>query len=122
MGIGNFQASNKVKKLSEEQKMAQDEAKGVLIDLLTSMLAKSQSFLREVANTCFKFFCVDCINENNLMSLLTIVSTANADAGEIMDGDAKAGDLEEGDDEEGDEDDDDDSLEEIDSDSDWKLK
>jgi hypothetical protein len=84
MRIGVVSSSSKVKKLNEEQKKEQDEAKGVLIDLLTSMLAKPQSFLREVANTCFKFFCVDCINESNLMSLLNIVSTANAEAGDIM--------------------------------------
>jgi len=53
------------------------------------MLTKPQSFLREVANTCFKFFCVDCVNDANLMSLLTIVSTANAEADDIMDADGK---------------------------------
>ena len=62
------------------------------------MLTKPQSFLREVANTCFKFFCVDCVNEANLMSLLTIVGTANADAGDIMDGEDKGGE-DEGDEE-----------------------
>ena len=59
----------------------------MLIDFLTSMLTKPQSFLREVANTCFKHFCVKCVDETNLWRLLGIVGTANKEADDFMMGD-----------------------------------
>ena len=58
----------------------------VLVDFLTSMLTKPQAFLREVANLCFKNFCVQALNSDDLSRLLTIVSTPNHEAGEFMEG------------------------------------
>ena len=57
----------------------------MLIDFLTSMLTKPQSFLREVANQCFKQFAL-CVDEQGLARLLGIVATPNQEAGEFMDG------------------------------------
>ena len=62
------------------------EAQNVLIDFLTSMLTKPQSFLREVANQCFKQYAL-CVDEQGLARLLGIVATPNQEAGAFMDGD-----------------------------------
>lgn len=86
LGIDKVQTGKKAKK-TEEEEAAQKEAQSVLIDFLTSMLTKPQSFLREVANTCFKHFCVKCVDEENLWRLLGIVGTANKEAGDFMEGD-----------------------------------
>ena len=80
--LGLTSSPQKKRKNSEQAKT--DEAKSVLIDLLTSMLAKPQSFLREAANQCFKNFCVDSLDESSLARLLGIVGTANKEAGEFM--------------------------------------
>ncbi len=56
------------------------------MDFLTSMLTKPQAFLREVANHCFKNFCVKSLDSDSLVRLLTIVSTPNLQAGEFMQG------------------------------------
>jgi hypothetical protein len=57
-----------------------------LVDFLTSLLAKPQSYLREVANMCFKNFCVDAIEHTNLARLLEIISAPNKEAGDFMEG------------------------------------
>jgi len=54
--------SKKARKVDEAELAAGREAQGVLIDFLTSMLAKPQSFLREVANLCFKHFCAESVD------------------------------------------------------------
>ena len=86
LGIDRIQTNKKAKKTEEEEPAAK-EAQSVLIDFLTSMLTKPQSFLREVANTCFKHFCVQCVDESNLWRLLGIVGTANKEADDFMIGD-----------------------------------
>jgi len=74
------------------------------MDLLTSMLAQPQSFLRESANNCFKHFCTTCLDNDSLARLLGIVSTPNQEADAFMNGeDAEKDDDEEGDEEEGEE-------------------
>jgi len=76
-----------------------EEAKSVLIDFLTSMLAKPQSFLRDVANNCFKQFASEYMDEGTLARLITIVSTPNQEADGFMHGEADDGsssDLESG--------------------------
>lgn len=63
LGLDKLQApSKKARKVDEAELAAAKEAQGVLIDFLTSMLAKPQSFLREVANLCFKHFCAESVN------------------------------------------------------------
>ena len=42
--------------------------------------------MREVANLCFKNFCVNSLDSDSLLRLLTIVSTPNQQAGEFMQG------------------------------------
>ena len=42
--------------------------------------------MREVANLCFKNFCVKSLDTDTLVRLLTIVSTPNQQAGEFMTG------------------------------------
>jgi len=74
----------KAKKTSEDMS-AKKEAQSVLIDFLTSMLTKPQSFLRDVANSCFKQFSVEFMDEESLGRLLGIVATPNAEAGGFMD-------------------------------------
>ena len=54
------------------------------------MLTKPQAFLREVANLCFKNFCVNSLDTEALVRLLTIVSTPNLQAGEFMQGGQEA--------------------------------
>ena len=61
----------------------------MLVDFLTSMLTKPQSFLREVANTCFKHFSPSFLDEDSLTRLLAIISTPNEAAGDFMDGEAE---------------------------------
>lgn len=46
--------THKKAKRNSEDETNKKEAQSVLIDFLTSMLTKPQSFLREVANSCFK--------------------------------------------------------------------
>lgn len=95
--------SNKKRKESADKKEAQLEAESNLMDFLISMLTKPQSFLREVANTCFQHFSTSCIDGNSLERLLAIVATPNKEAGVFMDGeqaegeesDQEIGDLEE---------------------------
>ena len=55
------------------------------MDFLTSLLTKPQSFLRDVANYCFKQFCTESLDDDTLNRLLKIVSTKNQEAGEFMD-------------------------------------
>lgn len=81
LGIATVQTSKKTKDTTERQ-----EAQHVLVDFLTSMLTKPQSFLREVANACFRHFCVECVDEASLWRLLGIVGTANQEAGDFMEG------------------------------------
>ena len=76
-----------------------DEAKSILIDFLTSMLAKPQSFLRDVANNCFKQFAPEFLDEEALGRLITIVATPNQEADGFMHGEAEdesSSDLESG--------------------------
>lgn len=75
------------------------------MDLLTSMLAQPQSFLRESANNCFKHFCTTCLDNDSLSRLLGIVSTPNQEADAFMNGEdaGKEDDDEEGDEEDGEE-------------------
>jgi len=86
LGINKVQSSKKAKKADTDELEAKQEAQKVLIDFLTSMLTKPQSFLREVANACFKHFCVECVDEESLWRLLGIVGTANQEAGDFMEG------------------------------------
>jgi len=53
--------------------------------------------LREVANLCFKNFCVNSLDSDSLLRLLTIVSTPNQQAGEFMQGGQENIEEEEGD-------------------------
>ena len=74
------------------------------MDLLTSMLAKPQSFLRESANNCFKHFCTTCLDNDSISRLLGIVSTPNQEADAYMNGeDAAEKEEDYGDEEEGEE-------------------
>jgi hypothetical protein len=82
--------------MSAEAEGAQKEAESVLIDFLTSMLTKPQSFLREVANTCFKCFSATTLDQSGLERLLAIVATPNKEAGEFMDGEQAGEDEEDG--------------------------
>jgi len=52
--------------------------------------------LREVANLCFKNFCVNSLDTDSLVRLLTIVSTPNLQAGEFMQGNQEEEDGSEG--------------------------
>lgn len=61
------------------------------MDFLISMLTKPQSFLREVANTCFQHFSTNCLDDNGLERLLAIVATPNNEAGNFMDGEHQNG-------------------------------
>ena len=72
------------------------------MDLLTSMLAKPQSFQRVSAKNCFKHFCTTCLDNDSLSRLLGIVSTPNQEADAFMNGEDEKID-EDGDDDEGEE-------------------
>ena len=86
LGIDKVKISSKKAKLDDETIKERKEAQTVLLDFLTSLLTKPQAFLREVANLCFKNFCVQALDSENLQRLLTIVSTPNHEAGEFMEG------------------------------------
>lgn len=62
------------------------EALGVLNDFLISLLAKPQSFLRDVANFTFKQFCTE-VSPASLANLLKIVQTPNVEANQMLFGD-----------------------------------
>lgn len=70
----------KAKKTSSDN-TAQVEAHGVLVDFLISQLTKPQSFLRDVANHCFKQFSLVSMDKEGLQRLLAIVATPNQEAG-----------------------------------------
>lgn len=94
----------------------------MLTDFLVGLLAKPQSFLRDVANFTFKQFCTE-VPAETLGNLLKIVLTPNVEAGIMLYGENDEDKQnEEGDDEdqsdEDDSDDDDDSEDEEDE-SDW---
>jgi len=59
------------------------EALRVLFDLLTSLLAKANSFLREMANYVFKQFCSE-LDESSLDQLLKIIATPNEKVAEMF--------------------------------------
>jgi hypothetical protein len=77
------------------------EALKVLFDLLISLLAKANSFLREIANYVFKQFCSE-LDEGSLDQLLKVVSTPNEKVAEMFEqgSDSSEGEGEEYDDEE----------------------
>jgi len=87
--------AKKAKVVDEDAEEAQAEARSVLVDFLTSQLTKPQSFLRDVANSCFKHFCAECVDQQNLERLLGIVATPNQEAGEFMQGDEALDDQDE---------------------------
>ena len=93
-----------------------NEALSVLTDFLVGLLAKPQSFLRDVANFTFKQFCTE-VPAETLGNLLKIVLTPNVEAGIMLygenDEDKKD---EEGGDDESDEDDSDDDEDDSDED------
>ena len=88
LGLKDMVASSN-KKAKKEVPDQKQEALGVLIDFLTSLLTKPQSYLRDVVNNCFKHFCVAAMDRENLDRILQIISTKNQEAGQFMDGDAK---------------------------------
>jgi len=90
LGIDTVKSSSKKAKRTSEDNTARIEAQGVLIDFLTSLLTKPQSFLREVANACFKQFCVECLDEEGIARLMGIVATPNAEADGFMQAGAQA--------------------------------
>ena len=90
----------------------------MLTDFLVGLLAKPQSFLRDVANFTFKQFCTE-VPAETLGNLLKIVLTPNVEAGIMLYGENDEDKKEEGDDGESDEDDsedDDDESEDDESD------
>lgn len=64
---------------AEERK----EALRVLFDFLISLLAKANSFLREIANYVFKQFCSE-LDEESLDQLLKVISTPNEKVAEMF--------------------------------------
>jgi len=65
------------------------EALRILFDILVAQLMKQQSFLREIANYVFKQFSSD-LDLASLENLITIISTPNAQAADMVseDGDS----------------------------------
>lgn len=100
LGLTTVSTSNKKQKKDNDDKAVQSEAKTVLMDLLTSMLAQPQSFLRESANNCFKHFCTTCLDNDSLSRLLGIVSTPNQEADAFMNGEDAEKETEDGDEDE----------------------
>ena len=91
------------------------EALGVLTDFLVGLLAKPQSFLRDVANFTFKQFCTE-VPADTLANLIKIVITPNVEAGLMLYGENDEDKLEQGeDDDESDDDEDDESDSDDDS-------
>jgi hypothetical protein len=90
--------------INEEERM---KALSVLTDFLVGLLAKPQSFLRDVANFTFKQFCTEVPTET-LNNLLKIVLTPNVEAGIMLygenDEDKEGDNAEEDDDDESDDD------------------
>ena len=72
------------------------EALKVLFDLMISLLAKANSFLREIANYVFKQFCGE-LDEESLDQILKIISTPNDKVAEMFE---VGSDADDGDDEE----------------------
>ena len=72
------------------------EALRVLFDLMISLLAKANSFLREIANYVFKQFCGELDGES-LDQILKIISTPNEKVAEMFEegSEAEDGDAEE---------------------------
>jgi hypothetical protein len=58
-----------------------------LFDILVAQLMKQQSFLREIANYVFKQFSSE-LDLASLENLITIISTPNAQAADMVDGGA----------------------------------
>ncbi len=109
----------KDKKPSTPKTADYNEALSVLTDFLVGLLAKPQSFLRDVANFTFKQFCTE-VPAETLGNLLKIVLTPNVEAGIMLYGENDEDKKEEGDDGESDEDDsEDDDDESEDDESDW---
>ena len=87
LNLDSILTPSKKQKLSAEKEESQAEARHILIDFLTSLLARPQAFLREMANSCFKNFCVDFLDQKGFEQLISIVKTPNTEAGQFMDGD-----------------------------------
>lgn len=81
LGLKEITASHK--KAKKEDSDNRQEAHGVLIDFLTSLLTKPQSYLRDVVNNCFKHFCATMDHES-LDSILEIIGSKNQDAGQYL--------------------------------------
>eukprot|EP00352_Strombidinopsis_acuminata_P004292 CAMPEP_0176386886 /NCGR_PEP_ID=MMETSP0126-20121128/36303_1 /TAXON_ID=141414 ORGANISM="Strombidinopsis acuminatum, Strain SPMC142" /NCGR_SAMPLE_ID=MMETSP0126 /ASSEMBLY_ACC=CAM_ASM_000229 /LENGTH=135 /DNA_ID=CAMNT_0017754105 /DNA_START=1342 /DNA_END=1749 /DNA_ORIENTATION=- len=101
--LGSKKYPLKRTKANDEERAKAHE---VLFDLLISLLAKQQSFLRELANFVFKHFCNE-LDKGTLANLIKIISTPNDEASGFMD-----------DEEEDDYDDEEDSDDDIEDDDD----
>lgn len=87
--LGAKQAlSNKRAKNDDQER---NKAHQVLFDILISLLAKQQSFLRELANFVFKHFCVE-MDQGTLANLIKIISTPNDMASGLLDSDEEEDD------------------------------
>uniref|UniRef100_A0A7S3FXQ0 Uncharacterized protein n=1 Tax=Strombidium rassoulzadegani TaxID=1082188 RepID=A0A7S3FXQ0_9SPIT len=83
-------SSKKVKVCEGGAGDSKQQVMTALVDFLTSMLTKPHSFLREIANQCFKQFSSEDLPRASLERLLLIVSTPNNKAGEFMEGQEEA--------------------------------
>jgi len=82
--------------INNKQGEERQEALKVLFDLLISLLAKANSFLREIANYVFKQFCSE-LDEGSLEQLLKVIATPNEKVAEMFE---EGSDSEGGEDEE----------------------
>ena len=83
-------ATKKAKQNTEDK----TQALKVLFDILTAQLMKQQSFMREMANYVFKQFCAE-LDSESLANLITIVSTPNDKAIDMVN-DEESSDSQEG--------------------------
>ena len=115
LGLHNAHEERAHKKHKKDKKPATPssneerlKALGVLTDFLVGLLAKPQSFLRDVANFTFKQFCTE-VPAETLGNLLKIVVTPNVEAGIMLYGENDEDKEAEGDEDDDEDDSDDDS-------------
>lgn len=67
-------------KIEDSNDKNKKEAYNVLVDFLIGLLDKPHSFMRDLANYCFKNFCLDALDGEGIERLLRIISTKNEEA------------------------------------------